>query len=73
MFKQTMIEAFIWATFQEVGFEFDTSREPYRLRFNEENYEVRSFTKFGLPNFLLRNCRHTAKERSLCELINLIK
>jgi hypothetical protein len=31
-----MIEANIWDTFQEVGFEFDTSREPYPLRFNEE-------------------------------------
>jgi hypothetical protein len=31
-----MIEANIECAFQEVGFEFDTSREPYRLRFNEE-------------------------------------
>jgi hypothetical protein len=31
-----MIEANIWGAFQEAGLEFDTSREPYRLRFNEE-------------------------------------
>jgi hypothetical protein len=35
-FKQTMIEANIWGAFQQVGFELDTSRYPYRLRFNEE-------------------------------------
>jgi hypothetical protein len=35
-FKQTMIEANIWGAFQELGFEFDTSREPYRLSFDEE-------------------------------------
>jgi hypothetical protein len=34
--KQTMIEANIWGAFQELGFEFYTSREPYRLSFNEE-------------------------------------
>jgi hypothetical protein len=31
-----VIEANIWGVFQEVGFEFDTNREPYRLRFHEE-------------------------------------
>jgi hypothetical protein len=35
-FKQTMIEANIWAALHKVGFEFDTSRDPYRLRFNQE-------------------------------------
>jgi hypothetical protein len=35
-FKQTMIESDIWGAFQELGFEFDTSRELYRLSFNEE-------------------------------------
>jgi hypothetical protein len=35
-FKQTMIEANIWGAFQEMGFEFNTSREPYQLRFTEE-------------------------------------
>jgi hypothetical protein len=31
-----MIEANIWSAFQEVGFAFDTSRDLYRLHFNEE-------------------------------------
>jgi hypothetical protein len=35
-FKQTMIEANIWGAFHELGFEFDTSVEPYRLLFHEE-------------------------------------
>lgn len=35
-FKQTMIEANIWAAFRQAGFEFDVGREPYRLRFDEE-------------------------------------
>jgi hypothetical protein len=35
-FKQTMIEVNIWAAFQQAGFEFDVSREPYRLRFDRE-------------------------------------
>jgi hypothetical protein len=35
-FKKTMIEANIWAALHKVGFKFDPSREPYRLRFNEE-------------------------------------
>jgi hypothetical protein len=36
MFKQTVIEANIWGAFQEMGFEFDITRDPYRLRFIEE-------------------------------------
>jgi hypothetical protein len=36
MFRQTMTEPNIWGAFQEAGFEFDTSREPCRLAFNEE-------------------------------------
>jgi hypothetical protein len=35
-FKQTMVEANIWGAFRELGFEFDTSVEPYRLCFREE-------------------------------------
>jgi hypothetical protein len=31
-----VIEANIWGAFQEVEFEFDTRREPYRLRFHEK-------------------------------------
>jgi hypothetical protein len=34
-----MIEANIWGAFQEVEFEFDTSRDRYQLRFHEENCE----------------------------------
>jgi hypothetical protein len=34
-FKQTMIEVNIWGAFQQAGFEFDISSEPYRLRFAE--------------------------------------
>jgi hypothetical protein len=36
MFKQTMIEANIWGAFQEAGFYFDLSIEPYQIRFDEE-------------------------------------
>jgi hypothetical protein len=73
-FKQTMIKANIRGAFQEVGFEFDTSREPYRLRSNKENCEeVRGFRKFMHSTSLLRNCRHTTKKRGLDGLINLIK
>jgi hypothetical protein len=32
-FKQTMVEVNIWGAFQQAGFEFDVSVEPYRLRF----------------------------------------
>ena len=35
-FKQTMIEPNIWGAFQEAGFDFDVSNEPYRLQFDEE-------------------------------------
>jgi hypothetical protein len=35
-FKQTMIESNIWGAFQEAGFYFDVSIEPYRVRFDEE-------------------------------------
>jgi hypothetical protein len=35
-FKQTMIEANIWGAFHELGFEFDTSMEPFGLLFHEE-------------------------------------
>jgi hypothetical protein len=35
-FKQTIIEANIWGAFQEAGFYFDVSIEPYRIRFDEE-------------------------------------
>jgi hypothetical protein len=35
-FKQTMMKANVWGAFQEDGFEFDTSSEPYRLHFNQE-------------------------------------
>jgi hypothetical protein len=68
-----MIEAYIWVAFQEVGFEFGISREPYRLCFSEENRkEVHDFMRFGRSTSLLRNCRHTAKKPGLDGLINLI-
>jgi hypothetical protein len=35
-FKQTMIETNRWGAFHELGFEFDTSVEPYHLLFHEE-------------------------------------
>jgi hypothetical protein len=35
-FRQTMIEPNIWRAFQEAGLGFDTSSEPYRIRFSEE-------------------------------------
>jgi hypothetical protein len=31
-----MIEADIWSAFQEAGFYFEVSIEPYRIRFDEE-------------------------------------
>jgi hypothetical protein len=34
-----MIKINIWGVFQEVGFELDTSHEPYRLRFDEEKLQ----------------------------------
>jgi hypothetical protein len=35
-FRQTMIEQNIWGAFQEAGLGFNTSSEPYRIRFSEE-------------------------------------
>jgi hypothetical protein len=35
-FRQPLTEPNIWGAFQEAGFEFDPSTEPYRLAFNEE-------------------------------------
>jgi hypothetical protein len=31
-----MIEANIWGSFQEAGFEFETSSGPYRIRFDKD-------------------------------------
>jgi hypothetical protein len=35
-----MIEANIWGAFQQAGFEFEVSVEPYHLRFDEKQLRV---------------------------------
>jgi hypothetical protein len=72
--KQTMIEANIWGAFQELGFEFDTNREPYRLGFNEENLEeVRGSRKYRRSTSLSRDCPQVANERDVDGASNLSK
>jgi hypothetical protein len=55
-FRQTMTEQNIWGAFQEAGFEFDTSTEPYRLVFNEEECRsTREFQEIWSRDFPLEN------------------
>jgi hypothetical protein len=54
-FRQTKTEPNIWGAFQEAGFEFDTSREPYRHVFNEEKCRNTRGFKIWSRDFPLEN------------------
>jgi hypothetical protein len=64
--RQTMVEANILEAFQEAGLGFDTSSEPYRIRFSEKNCEeLRDSKKYGCSTSPWRNYRQDDKMRNL--------
>jgi hypothetical protein len=72
MFKQTMIEPTICSSVQEAGFAFETSAEPYRIRFDEEKLrKTLAFQEIRALDFLRRNCRQDVEAQSLDGLTHL--
>jgi hypothetical protein len=49
-----MIESNIWGAFQETGFYFDMSIEPYRIQFDEEKLRrIAAFQEIWVLDFAL--------------------
>jgi hypothetical protein len=71
-----MVEANIWGTFQQAGFEFEVGAEPYRLRFGDDKSRAspafREIWSLDFPVEKLsvrrRNARFGWINKSDCEL-----
>jgi hypothetical protein len=73
-FRQPLTEPNIWGAFQEAGFEFDTSEEPYHIVLNEEKYRnTREFQEIWSRDFPSKTCRQDGKMPGLVGLIAMSK